>query len=83
MLFRNCRFACLARTAVYKSLNQLAQARAQTLAQMTVAWILRHETMTSVLVGASRVSQIEDNVATLENLDFTAEELQAIEDILL
>jgi L-glyceraldehyde 3-phosphate reductase len=65
-----------------QALNKLAQARGQTLAQMAVAWILRHATMTSVLVGASRVSQVEDNVAALKNLAFTADELQAIEKIL-
>jgi L-glyceraldehyde 3-phosphate reductase len=63
-------------------LNELAQDRGQTLAQMALAWALRHRTMTSVLVGASRVSQIEDNVAALENLQFTQEELARIEKVL-
>jgi L-glyceraldehyde 3-phosphate reductase len=49
---------------------------------MAIAWNLRHPRMTSVLVGASRVSQIEENVAALEKLDFAEEELQAIDDIL-
>ena len=70
------------RLAQVKRLNEIAQARGQTLAQMAVAWILRHEVMTSVLVGASRVGQIEDNVAALENLDFAEDELQAIEGVL-
>ena len=70
------------RLAQVKRLNEIAQARGQTLAQMAVAWILRHEIMTSVLVGASRVGQIEDNVAALENLDFAEDELQAIEGVL-
>jgi L-glyceraldehyde 3-phosphate reductase len=49
---------------------------------MALAWVLRHPGMTSALVGASRVDQVEDNVATLERLDFSAEELQAVEEIL-
>jgi L-glyceraldehyde 3-phosphate reductase len=65
-----------------RRLNEVARARGQTLAQMALAWVLRHPGMTSALVGASRVGQVEDNVATLENLDFSAEELQAIEEIL-
>jgi len=65
-----------------RKLNELAQARGQTLAQMALAWALRHKTMTSVLVGASRVDQIEDNVGALSNLQFTAEELARIEGIL-
>jgi len=65
-----------------RRLNEMARARGQTLAQMALAWVLRHPGMTSALVGASCVDQVEDNVATLENLDFSAEELQAIEEIL-
>jgi L-glyceraldehyde 3-phosphate reductase len=65
-----------------RSLNEIAQARGQTLAQMALAWNLRHAGMTSVLVGASRTRQIEDNVAALENLEFTEEELAAIDRIL-
>jgi L-glyceraldehyde 3-phosphate reductase len=65
-----------------RKLNELAQARGQTLAQLALAWVLRHPGMTSALVGASRVAQVEDNVAALGNLAFTAEELQAIEDVL-
>jgi len=49
---------------------------------MAIAWVLRHPQMTSALVGASKVSQIEDSVAALDKLDFSDEELQAIEDIL-
>jgi len=59
--------------AKIRKLNELAQERGQTLAQMAVAWILRDGRVTSVLVGASKVSQIEDNVAALNNLKFTAE----------
>jgi L-glyceraldehyde 3-phosphate reductase len=70
------------RVAKVKKLNELAQARGQTMAQMAIAWVLRHPQMTSALIGASRVNQIEDSVAALNNLEFTAEELQAIEKIL-
>jgi L-glyceraldehyde 3-phosphate reductase len=70
------------RLAKVRQLNEIAQARRQTLAQMAVAWILRHKAMTSVLVGASRVRQVEDNVAALGNLEFTAKELQVIDGIL-
>ena len=65
-----------------RQLNDMAQRRGQTLAQMALAWVLRHPGMTSALVGASRVRHIEDNVAALSNLEFTEEELKAIEDIL-
>jgi L-glyceraldehyde 3-phosphate reductase len=68
--------------AKVRELNQMAQVRGQTLAQMALAWVLRHAGMTSALVGASRVHQIEDNVAALENLEFTAQELEAIDGIL-
>jgi L-glyceraldehyde 3-phosphate reductase len=65
-----------------QKLNKIAKARGQSLAQMALAWILRLPGVTSVLVGASRVQQVEDNVAALDNLAFTPEELQAIERIL-
>ncbi len=65
-----------------RRLNDLAQERDQSLAQMAIAWILRDSRITSVLVGASRVAQIEDNVAALRNLDFSQEELSRIEEIL-
>lgn len=68
--------------AKVRALNQLAQARGQTLAQMAVAWVLRHPAMTSVLVGASSVGQVEDNVAALDRLPFTDEELTRIDAIL-
>jgi L-glyceraldehyde 3-phosphate reductase len=71
-----------ARVAKAGRLNELAQARGQSLAQMAIAWVLRHPVMTSALIGASRVSQIEDSVAALQTLEFTAEELQCIELIL-
>jgi L-glyceraldehyde 3-phosphate reductase len=65
-----------------RKLNELAKVRGQTLAQMAIAWILRGDRVTSVLVGASKVSQIDDNVAALNNLEFTSEELNRIEEIL-
>jgi len=68
--------------AKVRRLNELAQARGQTLAQMSLAWVLRHPEMTSALIGASRVSQIEDAVGTLRNLTFTTQELQMVDQIL-
>jgi L-glyceraldehyde 3-phosphate reductase len=68
--------------SIVKKLNELAQNRNQTLAQMALAWVLRHPQVTSALIGASRVSQIDDAVGTLKNLTFTQEELQSIETIL-
>jgi len=68
--------------AKVRKLGELAKARRQTLAQMALAWVLRHPGMTSALVGASRVSQVEDNVATLKNVAFTNDELEAIDGIL-
>jgi L-glyceraldehyde 3-phosphate reductase len=65
-----------------RKLNELAKARGQSLAQMALAWVLRHPGVTSALTGASRVSQIEDSVGALRRLDFTAEELEAIDGIL-
>jgi L-glyceraldehyde 3-phosphate reductase len=65
-----------------RKLNELAHARGQTLAQMALAWALRHKGMTSVLVGASQVSQIQDNFAALTNLQFTEEELARVEEVL-
>ncbi len=68
--------------AKVNKLNQIAQSRGQTLAQMALAWILRHDSITSVLIGASKIEQIEDAVGTLNRLEFTAEELEQIEIIL-
>jgi L-glyceraldehyde 3-phosphate reductase len=65
-----------------RKLNELAQSRSQTLAQMALAWVLRHEVMTSVLIGASKVEQIDDAVGALKRLDFSADELQKIENLL-
>ena len=68
--------------AKIRSLNTLAAERGQSLAQMALAWNLRHPAVTSVLVGASSVRQVEDNVAALERLDLGDEELTRIEEIL-
>ncbi len=57
----------------------MARRRGQTLAQMAIAWVLRDERVTSALIGASSVAQLEENVATLANLDFTSEELADID----
>jgi len=62
-----------------RALNELAAARGQSLAQLALAWALRDERVTSVLVGASSVRQLEDNVAALDNLEFSADELTAID----
>ena len=64
-----------------RELNDLAAGRGQSLAQMALAWVLRDGRMTSALIGASRVEQIEQNVAALANLSFTAEELEQIDEI--
>ncbi|MDL0437495.1 MULTISPECIES: L-glyceraldehyde 3-phosphate reductase [unclassified Niallia] len=63
-------------------LNQIASNRGQSLAQMSLAWVLRHGKVTSALIGASRVSQVEENVAALNNLDFSEKELADIDYIL-
>ena len=65
-----------------RKLNELAGQRGQSLAQMALAWVLRKPQVTSALVGASSVRQLETNLAALNNLAFTEEELQGIEDIL-
>lgn len=65
-----------------RRLNEMAKARGQTLAQMALAWVLRHPEMTSALIGASKVTQIEDAVGALANLEFSGEELNKIEEIL-
>ena len=65
-----------------KDLNDIAQSRGQTLAQLALSWVVRKEQVTSVLIGASKVSQIEENVKIIENLSFSEQELKKIEDIL-
>jgi len=64
-------------------LNSMAHARDQSLAQLALAWVLRHESVTSALIGASNVAQIEDCIATLKNLHLSKEELKEIDTILL
>ena len=64
------------------SLNEIAKERRQTLAQMAIAWLLKDIRITSVLVGASSVKQLEQNVASLEKLNFEEEELKRIEKLL-
>lgn len=64
-------------------LNDIAQERGQTLAEMALAWILKDDSITSVLIGASRPSQILDDIGALQNTSFTAEELRRIDEISL
>ena len=65
-----------------KQLNELAQQRGQSLAQMAIAWVLHQKAVTCALVGASRVEQLMDNLSTLSKLDFSDDELRRIEMIL-
>ena len=65
-----------------KRLNEIAKLRGQSLPQLALAWILRQEQMTSVIIGASRLEQIEENVRALDHLEFTPEELAQIDSIL-
>jgi L-glyceraldehyde 3-phosphate reductase len=65
-----------------RQLNEVANERGQSLAQMSLAWVLRGGKVTSALIGASKVSQIEENVAALNNVTFNEEELNKIEEIL-
>jgi L-glyceraldehyde 3-phosphate reductase len=64
------------------SLNEIANDRGQTLAQMALSWVLRKNRVTTVLIGASRVEQIKDNAKIIDHLDFTDQELSTIESIL-
>jgi L-glyceraldehyde 3-phosphate reductase len=63
-------------------LNDLAKQRGQTLAQMAVAWTLRHPAVTSTIIGASRPAHVDDAVAALANRQFPAEQLAKIDTIL-
>jgi L-glyceraldehyde 3-phosphate reductase len=67
------------RKRILNGLNDLARERGQSLAQMSVAWVLRHKGMVSVAMGASRPEQVEQNVAALSKLDFTDDELSRID----
>ena len=66
-----------------RQLNKLAGERGQTLAEMALAWVLKDDHITSVLIGASRPSQILDNIKAIENTSFTEDELRKIDDISL
>ena len=63
-----------------RGLNEIAEKRGQSLAQMALAWALRDERMTSLVIGASSVEQLEENVKALDNLDFTDDELTQIDE---
>jgi L-glyceraldehyde 3-phosphate reductase len=67
-----------------RGLNRIAEGRGQTLAQLAIAWILRDQgkgsSVTSALVGASSVRQLEDTLSAINNLDFTADEIDAIDE---
>ena len=62
-----------------RALNAIAAERGQSLAQMALAWTLRDPRITSTLLGASSVAQLEQNLGALDNLEFSAEELDAID----
>ena len=68
--------------AQIRSLDAIAQSRGQSLAQMALAWVLRQPAVTTALIGASKPSQVDDNVAAVKNLVFTPEELAEIEKLL-
>ena len=65
-----------------RNLNNIAEERGQSLAQMALAWLLKDARVTSVLIGASSVNQLENNLGSLNNLSFSEKELSRIEDIL-
>ena len=65
-----------------QALNEVAQARGQSLAQLALAWVLNNDAVTSAIIGASRPEQIENSVAALDNLEFSEDELTTIEGIL-
>jgi L-glyceraldehyde 3-phosphate reductase len=71
-----------AKVGQIRALDALAKKRGQSLAQMALAWVLRLPAITTALIGASKVSQIEDNLGALKNLDFSTDEIAAIERIL-
>lgn len=71
------------RVEAARQLNEIAQKRGQSLAQMALAWVLRDKRVTSVIVGSSSVKQLDDNLHAIDNLQFTAEELLRIDEILI
>ncbi len=68
------------KVAKVKKLNEIARSRGQSLAQMAVSWVLRHQSVSSALIGASKVAHVEEAVGALNNLTFSAAELSAIEE---
>jgi L-glyceraldehyde 3-phosphate reductase len=68
--------------AKVRGLNDIAQGRGQTLAQMALAWVMRHPVSTSALIGTSTVQQVDDCVAAVNNLEFSDDELKSIESVL-
>lgn len=70
------------RVEAARQLNEIAQQRGQSLAQMALAWLLHDERVTSVIIGTSSAQQLDDNLKTLDNLAFSADELAAIDSIL-
>jgi len=70
------------RLSQIRSLNEIAKQRNQSLAQMAIAWLMKDKRVTSVLIGASSVKQLDDNLDSLKNIVFTNDELAAIEKIL-
>jgi L-glyceraldehyde 3-phosphate reductase len=70
------------RLATARSLNEIAKARGQSLAQMALAWVLRHPAVTSALIGASHIEQLEQNASAVADLEFTVAELARIENVL-
>jgi len=71
-----------ARLAQIKKLNELAKGRGQSLAQMAISWLLKDKRITTVLIGASSVAQLDNNIDALNNSGFAADELKAIEAVL-
>ena len=64
-----------------KKMNEIAAKRGQTLAEMALAWCLKDDSITSVIIGASKTSQILDNIKAIENTEFTVDELKAIDEL--
>ncbi len=82
-IFLNADQLTTAKLEKVRKLNAIAQRRGQKLSQMALAWVLRGDRVTSVLIGASKISQIDDAVGMLANRHFTAAELTEIEEILM
>ena len=80
--FLNEQYATPEKIEKVKQLNEIAEERNQTLAQMAIAWLLKDDRVTSVLVGASKPGQLADSLKALDNIFFEEYELKAIEDIL-